>query len=149
MFLNIKQQWKKFLSKLLFKADLSDLNQVYTERINKIKTNLFQYYQTKGPAYSSLFLVEDGKWNFNENNSTITFVFPHINTYIQVHSCLSKPYSTLELMGISRTDWEKYQIEQNKLRSDLSNFEQIKFIEFFWDDAIDYLSVAKKIKVKE
>lgn len=149
MFLNLKQQWKKFLSKLLFKADVTNLSQVYTDRISKIKTNLFQYYQTKGPAYSSLFLAEGGRWNFNENNSTITFVFPHINTYIQVHSYLSKPYSTLELMGINRSDWEKYQMEQNKLRSDLSNFEQIKFIEFFWDDAIDYLSVAKKIKVKE
>ena len=143
---NLKEKWKNFLRSLLFKTDRKDLDVELQSRIEKIKENLIQYFQLKGQGYSSLILIENGKCNFNDDFSTITLIFPQINTYVQVHSHLSKPYSTLELMGISKLEWENYQKRYNNLRADLEKFNSLlTYVEFFWNDPIDYISVAKRM----
>jgi hypothetical protein len=147
-FNSLKDTYYSYLLKSVFKYKAKDLKNQLTLRQAKIKNNIFEYFKTKGQGYSNLFFAEDGKWNFNENNSTISFALPQINLYIQVHSHLCKSYSTLDLMGVKREDWEAYQKEYNTLRHDIEVFAgQVKYIEFFWDDPIDYISVAKKIQV--
>ena len=145
---NLKESYISFLLKIVFKEKSKNLSSEFIKRQERVKNNIFQYFQTKGQGYANLFFVENGKWNFNENNSVISFSLPQINLYIHVHSHLCKSYSTLDLMGVKREIWEKYQKEYNSLRHDMKIFtDKVTYIEFFWDDPIDYVAVANKIKV--
>lgn len=126
---------------------LQSFKKVEIYRNKKILKETQEYLMTKGPSYTSLFFGLNGNWNFSEELPTVSIVFPQIWLFIQVHSHLSKAYTSLELLGIPKDQWENYQKEQAFLRSNAESFgQEIVYIEFFWDEAIDYCSVAEKLK---
>ena len=139
--------FKKFIKSLLFKSENQNLDDEYSKRVVLIRENILNFLKKKGDGYSSLLISEGGNWNFTENGSRITIALPQVNMYIRVHSYLSKGFTSLELLGIERSDWEKYQKEAAALRlamQGLSN--NLTFIEFFWDESIDYNSVVLKLQ---
>ena len=137
------------LSKLFFKKakQIKKFKEVDDYRNAKVLKETTEYLMTKGPSFTSLFYSVKGQWNFSEDLPVLSIVFPQIRLFIQVHSHLSKSYTSLELLGVSRKQWENYQKEQAFLRNNAESFNQeITYVEFFWDDAIDYCSVAEKLK---
>lgn len=136
----------KAFKKLKFRKK-HDFAKIAEYRKKQVLKQIEEYLMTKGPSFSSLFWVKNGEWNFSEESPVVSIVFPQIRLFIQVHSHLSKSYTSLELLGIPREQWENYQKQQAVLRNNAEAFNrEITYIEFFWDDALDYCSVAEKLK---
>ena len=153
----MRQKLLKFLRKLLGKLEAKDNNQEYLDRIQAIKRLFHEILPTQHEFWCNKAIIANNpEINYfvlpSGNLPTYTIILPEIPLYVAVFDIRSADWNQARDRGVSRKEWEEYQLDMDALIIGTQNLDMIGFavqpriLSIKWNDSINPVLLSDKLE---
>jgi hypothetical protein len=147
---------KIFLERWLYRLHRATNEIEYQQRLEQVRFFLHQIMPSINDKWGGMAIIEGGKFNYFQLPSgelpKYDFALPEIPLYVVVGNILSADWEQARQRGITRENWENYQLDLSAIEETTPTLSTIgkaaapKIIVLRWNDPINHLTLAEKLQ---